>query len=263
MKESNQKVEEKFQEELKESDVFTDELGSEDKLPGLENYSKYNYPWFLNRVANRLNKGYSPIIVISGEERSGKSELAQLILHYLHNKSGVLKGDIDKESIKEHLTYDVLEFIEFIQSNKRTGIIVDEAGSLLKATRHQSHYNEAADEVIQTMGFKNNLYIFITPQFTRLDKKIRSKADIVLEVIGRGKVKATGINTNFGKIRTREKELRKVPLPPFTPERPPASIRKGYDEKEKDFKNSNLNEKYEKMMEEKKEDEKIDVDDLI
>lgn len=263
MKESNLKVEEKFQEELENSEIFTDELSPQEKLPGLENYEKFNYPWFLNRITNRLNKGYSPIIVISGEERVGKSELAQLILHYLHNTSNVLKGEIDRENIKNHLTYDVLEFIEFIQENKRVGIIVDEAGSLLKATRHQSHYNEAADEVIQTMGFKNNLYIFITPQFTRLDKKIRSKADIVLEVIGRGKVKVTGINTNFGKIRTREKELRKIPNPGFTPERPPVSIRKGYDEKEKEFKNSNLQEKYDKMMEEKMEDEQIEIDDLI
>lgn len=258
-----EKVEEKFQNKLKESDLFTDQISSNDKLEGLENYKKYNYPWFLNRISNRLNKGYSPIIVISGEERAGKSELAQLLLHYCHNKTNILRGEIDRESIKNHLTYDVIEFIQFIQNNKRVGIIVDEAGSLLKSTKHQSSYNETADEVIQTMGFKNNLYIFITPQFTRLDKKIRSKADIVLEVIGRGKVKCTGINTNFGKIRTREKELRKVPLPPFTPERPPASIRKGYDEKEKDFKNSNLEDKYSELIEERKEEKDLDVEDLI
>lgn len=261
--EEDLKVEEKLQEELEESDVFTDVIPPNGKLPGIDNLQKFDYPWFLNRVTNRLNKGYSPIIVITGQERAGKSELAELILYHLHNTTNVLKGEIDRESIKDHLTYDVLEFIEFIQENRRTGIIVDEAGSLLKATKHNTDYNEAADEVIQTMGYKNNVYIFISPQYTRLDKKIRTKADIVLEVIGRGKVKATGINTNYGKIRTAEKELRKVPLPPFTPNRPPSGIRKGYDEKEKEFKDTNLETKREELKEKRSEENEVSASDLL
>lgn len=252
------KKEEKLKQKFEDSDLYTKEI--DDKHPELSHLKKWDYPHFLNRVANRVNAGYSPIIVICGEERVGKSELAQLILHYLHNKMNVLKGEINRETIKEHLAYTVEEFMDLIIEKHRTGVIVDEAGSLLKATKHNTKYNEVADEVIQTMAYKNNVYIFITPQFTRLDKKVRTKADCVLNVKKRGQVMVTAVNTNFGKIRANEKDLRKLPIPAFTPRnRPPKEIRLGYDEKEKDFKDTNLKEKRQEIAEENQEDVSIDV----
>lgn len=266
---SDLKVEEKFLEKMDEnSDVNTEKIKGNAKLEGLENIgneNKLQYPWFLNRVANRIQDGYSPVIVVTGGMREGKSEVAQTILHYLHNKTDVLLDEIDQESIKDHLAYNVLDFMDFIIENRRKGIIVDEAGSVLNSGNHRSKYNRTADEVIQTMAYKNNVYIFIAPKFTDIDKKVRTQADIVLEVRKRGLCIVRGVQTNYGKIRTGELDLRKKPLPPWTPDRPPKKIRIGYDEKEKKFKDNNLEEKRKEIAEELDENDGIDFDvnDLI
>ena len=263
--------------EVPKDGLFEKTFRANDKLECWEEYDKLEYPWFLNAVINRLNEGFAPIIVVCGPERIGKSTMAVDIAYRLCNEANALDLDLDHDSIKEHLAYEPETFLEIITENSegRKPVLVDEAGVVAGSQDFQTTQNKIIKKTIQTMGYLQNVYIFILPDFMALDKKVRNKVDFKVELYDRGKAKVTGIKTNFGKMRSNEYNFYKQPLPSFWSARKEwdnendnfkdehkAKTMKGYDEKEKAFKMGNAEEMLDELEQKKKEQEEDEVIDL-
>ncbi len=241
------------------------------KLECWEDKEKLYYPWLLNGVINRLNNGFAPIVVICGQERVGKSTMAVDLAWRLSNEANALDVELDKDNIQELLAYQPQTFLEIItESDGRKPVLIDEAGVVAGSQDHQTKENRIIKKVIQTMGYKNNVYIFILPDFKALDKKIRNKVDFKVELYDRGKAKVTGIRTNFGKMRSNEFDFYKQPLPAYwmddytdpegfdNPEK--QKVMDGYDKKEKDFKQGNAEDMLDEIKDIAKEEEENEID---
>jgi hypothetical protein len=211
--------------------------------------------------------------VICGAERVGKSTMAVDIAWKLSNDVNALDIELDKETIQEQLAYQPETFLEIItESEGRQPVLIDEAGVVAGSSEHQTKQNRIIKKTIQTMGYKQNVYIFILPDFQALDKKVRNKVDFKIELYDRGKAKVTGIKTNFGKMRSKEFDFFKQPLPAYWmsdfdedkdnfKDDEKAAVMDGYDEKEKKFKQENAEEMLQELEEEKKDDDEITVEE--
>lgn len=258
-----------------EDGIFRKNFNPQNKLECWKDLNKLHYPYLLNAVINRLNEGFSPVIVICGQERVGKSTMAVDLAWRLCNEAKALDLQLDGDNIQDYLAYRPETFLEIItESTGRKPILVDEAGVVAGSQDHQTKENRIIKKSIQTMGYQNNCYIFILPDFMALDKKIRNKVDIKVELYDRGKAKITGIRTNFGKMRNREFDFYKQPLPSYWMsdfngrkdefgDEDKQAVMDGYDQKEKAFKMDNA----EEMLDELKnlgeeEDDVIDLSDI-
>ena len=271
----NDKEEFKFEGEIietPEDELFTQTFPPNSKIDKWQDKEKLNYPFFLNAIINRLNEGFAPIIVICGQERIGKSTMAVDIAWKL-TECNAVSTDLDKERIKELLAYEPETFLEIITEEDRQPILIDEAGVVAGSKDFQTVENRIINKVIQTMGYKQNVYIFILPDFMALDKKIRNKVDIKIELYDRGKAKVTGINTNFGKMRTNEFDFYKQPLPTYWmsdfdeenqrfEDDDKHEVMKGYDEKEKEFKQDNAEDMLQELKGDSDDSSDIDFDDI-
>jgi hypothetical protein len=257
--------------EVPDDSLMKETFPANAKLECWEDLDKLYYPWLLNGVINRLNEGFAPIIVICGQERIGKSTMAVDLAWRLANEANALDIKLDGDNIQDFLAYQPQTFLEIItESEGRKPVLIDEAGVVAGSQDHQTKENRIIKKVIQTMGYKNNVYIFILPDFKALDKKIRNKVDFKVELYERGKAKVTGIRTNFGKMRSKEFDFYKQPLPAYwmgdykdpegfkEPEK--QKVMDGYDKKEKDFKQGNAEDMLDEIKDIAKDEEEDEID---
>ena len=248
------------------------------KLDCWKHMEKIEYPYVLNGVINRLNNGFAPIVVICGPERVGKSTMAVDLAYRLCNEAKAMSIELNYDTIQEHLAYTPERFLEIITESEEDGgrkpILIDEAGVVAGSQDHNTRENRVIKKIIQTMGYLNNVYIFILPDFMALDKKIRNKVDFKIELYERGKAKVTGIRTNFGKMRSKEFNFYKQPLPSYWmsdfngskgvfDDQDKQKTMTGYDEKEKAFKMDNAKDMLSELKGENDDgDDVIDLSDI-
>ncbi len=152
------------------------------KKPNENKYLKTNLH-IIGKIINRMLKGFSPIIIVCGGQRMGKSFVAiwlsNIIMNFFHDK------DFD---IENNVFYDPIESVKRIGETDRQPILIDEAGTYLHKTEWYNRVVKAMDRIIQTQGYKSNCYIFVSPFGSDIAKTFRKHFDFQLYVRKKGVV---------------------------------------------------------------------------
>jgi len=216
-----------------------------------------HYHRLINGICNDVNKGYAPVVVISGQMGKGKSMAALELARILHNEIHLMQEELTPDNIQDHLFYNVVPFLKFVYNNKRKVAIIDEAGVNLNSKDFHDKFNRKVDKTIQTMRKNNNVYIFVTPRIMDLDKSIRNFIDYKIEAIGKGVLKPTKIKAKHAKLNSRGSNVNSYPIykPYWKPDLPPNDLVKAYRDKEEDWKDDSLLEDIEELEEEERQKE--------
>lgn len=158
------------------------------------NLSRKVHPLFV-KLHNMLCNGYSPIVIIVGKEGKGKSRAALYIADTLH-KMNSLAGDFEP---KHQVVYRPLDFLFFIKSSSRRAVLFEEANETLNSMDYYEHMNRSVAGVMRTQRILENLYIFVAPEFERLDKKIRQKVDVLIDLQEYRKASVTSYSYKHGR----------------------------------------------------------------
>lgn len=136
------------------------------------------HPFFL-RIINMLAKGKSPIIFVVGKEGLGKSMAAVWISHVLHDKINALQGSFTPD---EQVVYDVIPFLLLYLNSKRRVVFNDEANETLNKIDYMDDFNTSVAKTIRTQRIRQNVNLFVGPEFYELDPRVRRKADVIIEL---------------------------------------------------------------------------------
>lgn len=137
---------------------------------------------FIYQILFKLNKGYSPIIGICGAQRGGKSFVALWITKLIYDISE------KKLDLKKVIFYEPEEAIKNLADKEREVEWIDEPDAI----DYQEWYlgaHKAIRSMINTQGYKNNLYIIISPFIAQIDKSLRIHCDYLIRVTQRGEFK--------------------------------------------------------------------------
>jgi len=165
----------------------------------------------LEFAANKQSQGFSPIILICGEQRLGKTMLAFLMAWQLIKE----KFEVDK-----HYFTSVNEFALAFDKYNNKVLIYDEVGQELDPFRAMDKLNRAFSHIVQTQAFKTNILFVVLPFAIDFTKGHRKYVKAVIEVRKRGVYKAYSTytwaaNLNESKIRLMHLEtMYNVPMPP-------------------------------------------------
>lgn len=162
------------------------------KKPGRNTgYLKTNLH-ILGKIIKSMKRGFSPIVLVVGGQRMGKSFvaiwLADILSHFFHNKPF---------DILNNTYYDPVESMKRIGQVDREPILIDEAGTYLNKTEWYNRVVKAMDRIIQTQGFKSNCYIFVSPFGSDIAKTFRKHFDYMLFVRLKGIVVVKAIPKKF------------------------------------------------------------------
>jgi hypothetical protein len=129
-----------------------------------------------------MKRGFSPLILVVGKQRVGKSFvglwIALKILNFFHKGTPF--------NIKENTFYDPINIIANMNKMNRNVLMCDEAGALLNKAEWFHKTTIALDKIVQTQGFLVNTYIFISPFGSDIAKTFRKHFDFVVYVRKRG-----------------------------------------------------------------------------
>lgn len=136
----------------------------------------------IGTIIQMMRQGYSPIILICGGQRKGKSFFA---LWLLLKVMRVLHVNY-KFNIKINTFYDPEDIIIKLKDMEEQGIIIDEAGDIFNKMEYYTKICKAFDKIIQTQGYKTNLYIFVAPFGLDIAKTFRKHFHFTINMKERG-----------------------------------------------------------------------------
>lgn len=178
----------------------------EEAIAKVKPTKKYLLKLFLR---SKLEQGYSPIVVITGHTRGGKTCMALK-----------LAEDIDNDfDFKTSYYSEVTNFIMNIQNLKGRVCIIDEVGYQLSAMQWWTKINKVMNYILQTQGLRNVCYIFVLPHLEYLAKHIRRMLDVVGEMKNKGIMRVYFVQTFHSKLEGKKtylynvETLVNVPLP--------------------------------------------------
>ena len=168
-------------------------------------YPKYKTDLFLiGECIKKMERGYSPIILICGKQRSGKSFIALWVAYR------ILKFYKKKLEPKNNVFFDPLKAMEDLENAEKEPFIIDEAGALLGAREWWSKFNIAFDKVIQTQAYKCNCYIFVLPFATDLDKIFRKHVDFQILMRKRGYFSVFEFIKKYGEMKKDSRAYKRI-----------------------------------------------------
>lgn len=151
-----------------------------DNLKEYRNRIKKTESDIIPSILSDIRRRYSPIIIICGRPRSGKSIFALFLANALSCMSYY-----ERFNMKNLYFYPK----DLLRGIKETGFqifILDEAGSSLNKRKWNSDFSFAFDQILQTQGFLNNVYIFCLPFASDLVKDCRKYVDFLCYTKKRG-----------------------------------------------------------------------------
>ena len=128
----------------------------------------------LGKILNEMKKGFSPLILIVGKQRSGKSFFALWLALQIMN---FFKRDFD---FKRNTFYDPMLAIRNLNKLNKEVVILDESGYYLHNKEFFSKVNKATEKIIITQGYLCNCYIFCVPFASSINKGIRKEFNFVV-----------------------------------------------------------------------------------
>lgn len=168
-------------------------------------------PLLIPYIRGQMKKGYSPIILIVGRQRTGKTTLALRIAYELEG---------ERLDVENQIFFDVEHFIKAIDKYTQKVLILDEAGVELDPFLAMNKKNRAYSHIIQSQAYKSNCILVCLPYASEWAKTHRKHISAVIHVKSRGYYSLYSAwswhpDLNFTKIRMQHIEsVRGVPLPP-------------------------------------------------
>jgi hypothetical protein len=139
---------------------------------------------FIPALLSDVMNGYSPIIVVCGRPRTGKSKfglfLSTLCSVFLYAKWFKYKGNV---------FFFPRNLLKSISDDGYEIKMQDESGKDLNKRKYISELTFAFDQIVQTQGLLVNIYIFVLPFASDLVKDLRKYVDYICHVHKRGRVK--------------------------------------------------------------------------
>lgn len=169
-----------------------------------------NRPMFVTWARNRIRRGYCPIVLVTGEQRSGKTCLA---LRFAYD----LDPDFNPD---EQLFFKVIDFAKAVMTKTRKVLVLDEAGIELDRFRYADARARCFSHVVQTQAYKQNTLFIVLPHNSDIAKCHKPYIKMLLVVRGHGHYKAYIPTTRYWDmndmiITTKMiEEVYDVPLPP-------------------------------------------------
>lgn len=136
------------------------------------------HPLFL-KINNMLADGQSPIIIIVGKEGAGKSMAALVLSWTIHQRLNLCPGAFNPQ---QQTVYKVIPFLLLYRSVARHAIMFDEANETLNSNDYNSEFNMAVARTLRTQRKRQNINIFVGPEYKQLDTRIREKVDILIDM---------------------------------------------------------------------------------
>lgn len=134
----------------------------------------------LGYCISQMRNGFSPLIIIVGKQRVGKSFIAVWLAH---NIAQFFNKTFDPI---RNTFYDPEEVIRTLNTFEKESIIIDEAGAYLNKTEWYSKIAIALDKIVQTQGYLHNCYIFCSPFGADVAKTFRKHFDLMIYVRKKG-----------------------------------------------------------------------------
>lgn len=208
------------------------------------------------RIVNQLVDGLSPIIIIVGKEGYGKSMTGLQLAITLHEKLNVLRGDFN---LQNQVIYQVLEFLFLERQSTRTAEMFEEANETLNSGDYQSKMNKAVAGAVRTQRKRQNVKIFVAPEYKKIDKRIRQKVDVLIEMKNEQFADVKSYRYKHGKRGNRGLDYSWRDYPYWSVPDVPEDRREEYDKIDNQFKGSYLDSLIEDVLQEQieeKEEEK-------
>ncbi len=161
---------------------------------------------FLIKIFKRIKKGYSPLLLIVGKQRVGKSFIAVYISYIFME---MLSKEFNPKDISKFTFYDPIESIRRLNEKEKEPVIIDEAGSILTKREWYKKSHIALDKIIQTQGYKSNLYLFVSPFAIDIDKTFQKHFDFLIRVDDRGNFKVYQLFKKYDELRP-ERVIRRM-----------------------------------------------------
>jgi hypothetical protein len=139
---------------------------------------------FIPSVISEVRNGFSPIIIVCGRQRMGKSKFALFLAWILEAFLYYRWFDMER-----NLFFSSKELIKSIGDDGFQIKIKEEAGGDLNKKKFLNDLSYAFDEIIQTQGYLVNIYIFVLPFASDLVRDIRKYVDYICYVKKRGMVR--------------------------------------------------------------------------
>lgn len=185
------------------------------------------------RIINQLAAGQSPIIIICGKERKGKSMAALVLAYYLHDKLNVCRGSFNPE---QQTVYNVVEFLTAVMEHTRSVIMFEEANETVNKNQYHSDMNQAVARTLRTQGKRQNVYIFIGPEYKELDSRVRDKVDVLVEMERKQVAKVTCYQLRHGKRGSKGSDYVYQPYPTWHVPDVPTDLKQEYERIDNRFK---------------------------
>jgi len=136
----------------------------------------WNYRVF-RKIIKKMNMGYSPVVLITGNPNTGKTSLgallSEVIHYYLHGKEW---------NPEKNCFFDMNELSKKLLNAKKQSILIAEAGYDLSFDEWASKVNKFFDKVVTTQRIMGNCYILNIPVAKDLARRQRRKVDFLFDV---------------------------------------------------------------------------------
>jgi len=181
------------------------------KLISYRNRIKETESDFLPALFNDVMNGYSPIIIVCGRPRTGKSKFGLFISTvtsvFLYLKWFEYNGNVF--FMPRNLLKSIDDFGYEIKMQ-------DESGMELNKRKYIDELTIAFDQIVQTQGLLVNIYIFILPFASDLVKDLRKYVDYVCHVHKRGKVRIKKVYKREDQLVSELRAFKTVPIEELT-----------------------------------------------
>lgn len=139
--------------------------------------------YFLTQLFKKIKNGYSPSVVIVGCQRGGKSFVGLWLAIFF---SKLFEKEWD---MKSNTFYEPEKLIGSYENKYHEALLCDEAGDIMDYTEWYTQTTKAINSIINTQAFRGNLYIFVTPFYGHVVKRVRIHFDFLIKMLSRGRFK--------------------------------------------------------------------------
>ena len=182
------------------------------KVTDLDFYLDNDLKEYCDLLMKRTEKKWDNLIILDGEERSGKTTLAKAMCYYMAHKQGKKFG-------LRNVFFNPENMSKFARENEREIILWDEAAFGGLASMWQSKIQQMLVMMLMAAGKYKHTYIFIIPSFFKLKNYLalhRSSSLIHVyspDMLSRGlficynRTQKTWIYNNYKKSQTYGKQF--------------------------------------------------------
>lgn len=163
----------------------------------------------LRYLRNQIKKGYSPIVLIVGRQRTGKTAMAMRLAY-----------DLDNTWTTDLMTFKIEEFLELYNRHEKKILILDEASVSLDPYEHMMISQRVYRHVIDTQAYKQNIIFLVLPFARGIGRTHRDYVNLIINVKARGFYVAKAVFSQHDDLSFKPpyawilEEVYNVPLPP-------------------------------------------------